>query len=89
MPPEVNLLNEKNNGETLLKLVDAGYVKSAHDVSLGGIITAISKMSIKGNKGIKLKKSNRKDLISHIFRSDVSPSGSRWERAMSRELLQH
>ena len=57
-PPEVNLFNEKNNGETLLKLIDKGYVKAAHDVSLGGIIVAIAKMSIKGKKGIKLKKPN-------------------------------
>jgi len=57
-PPEVNLFNEKNNGETLLKLIDKGYVKAAHDVSLGGIIVAIAKMSIKGNKGIKVKKPN-------------------------------
>ncbi|MDC1169811.1 phosphoribosylformylglycinamidine synthase subunit PurL [Candidatus Pelagibacter sp.] len=63
-PPEVNLFNEKNNGETVLKLIDAGLIKSAHDVSLGGIITAISKMCIKGNKGINLKKP--KYLISDI-----------------------
>ena len=55
-PPEVNFFNEKNNGETLLKLIENDYVKSAHDVSLGGIITAITKMCIKGNKGINLKK---------------------------------
>ena len=63
-PPEINLFNEKNNGETLLKLIDAGYIKSAHDVSVGGIITAISKMCIKGNKGINLKKP--KFLINEI-----------------------
>ncbi len=63
-PPEVNLFNEKNNGESLLNLIEKGYIKSAHDVSLGGIITAISKMSIKGNKGIKIKKS--KDLMDDI-----------------------
>ena len=32
-PPEINLFNEKNNGETLLKLIDGGFIKSAHDVS--------------------------------------------------------
>ena len=47
-PPEINLFNEKNNGETLLKLIDGNLIKSAHDVSLGGIITAVSKMCIKG-----------------------------------------
>ena len=55
-PPEVNLFNEKNNGETLLNLIDKNYIKSAHDVSLGGLITALSKMCIKGNKGINLQK---------------------------------
>ncbi|WP_435114527.1 phosphoribosylformylglycinamidine synthase subunit PurL [Candidatus Pelagibacter bacterium nBUS_36] len=63
-PPEINLFNEKNNGETLLKLIDAGYIKSAHDVSIGGIITAAAKMCIKGNKGINLKKP--KYLINEI-----------------------
>ncbi|MDB3872048.1 phosphoribosylformylglycinamidine synthase subunit PurL [Candidatus Pelagibacter sp.] len=57
-PPEINLFNEKNNGETILKLVDKKYIKSAHDVSLGGIITAVSKMCIKGKKGATLKKPN-------------------------------
>jgi phosphoribosylformylglycinamidine synthase II len=55
-PPEVNLFNEKNNGETLLKLIDNNLIKSAHDVSLGGIITAVAKMCIKGKKGINIKK---------------------------------
>jgi phosphoribosylformylglycinamidine synthase subunit PurL len=55
-PPEINLFNEKNNGETLLKLIDQELIQSAHDVSLGGIITAVSKMCIKANKGIKLDK---------------------------------
>ena len=39
-PPEVNLFNEKNNGDSLLNLIDKNYIKSAHDVSLGGLITA-------------------------------------------------
>ena len=63
-PPEINLFNEKNNGETLLKLIENNLIKSSHDVSLGGIITAISKMCIKGNKGINLKKP--KYLINQI-----------------------
>ena len=57
-PPEINLFNEKNNGETILKLIDKDFIKAAHDVSLGGIITALSKMCIKGKKGATLKKPN-------------------------------
>ena len=55
-PPEINLFNEKNNGETLLQLNEKNYIKSAHDVSLGGLLTALCKMCIKGNKGINLYK---------------------------------
>ena len=57
-PPEINLFNEKNNGETILKLIDKKLIKSSHDVSLGGIIIALSKMCIKGKKGATLKKPN-------------------------------
>ena len=57
-PPEINLFNEKNNGETILRLIDQKFIKSAHDVSLGGIVTAVSKMCIKGKKGATLKKPN-------------------------------
>ena len=57
-PPEINFFNEKNNGETILRLIDKKLIRAAHDVSLGGIITALSKMCIKGKKGAILKKSN-------------------------------
>ena len=63
-PPEINLFNEKNNGETLLNLIDQDFIKSAHDVSLGGILIALSKMCINGNKGINLNKP--KILMSEI-----------------------
>ena len=57
-PPEINLFNEKNNGETILKIIDKKFVKAAHDVSLGGILIAITKMCLKGKKGAILKKPN-------------------------------
>ena len=53
-PPEVNLFNEKNNGETVLKLSNENLIVSCHDISIGGILTALSKMCIKGNKGAKI-----------------------------------
>jgi phosphoribosylformylglycinamidine (FGAM) synthase-like enzyme len=49
---------------TLLKLIDNNLIQSSHDVSIGGIITAVSKMCIKGNKGIDIKKP--KYLINEI-----------------------
>ena len=70
-PPEINLFNEKNNGETILKLIDKKFIKSAHDVSLGGIITALAKMCIKGKKGAILKKPNYLiNQIEYLFGED-------------------
>ncbi len=70
-PPEVNLFNEKNNGLTLLNLIEKKFIKSAHDISLGGIITAISKMCIKGNKGVKLiKPKSLINVIEYFFSED-------------------
>ena len=63
-PPNINLFNEKNIGKTVLKLIDQNLIESCHDVSLGGILIAISKMCIKGKKGIKIKPF--KDLV-NIF----------------------
>ena len=57
-PPEINLFNEKNNGETILQLIEESLVKSVHDISLGGIIIALAKMCIKGKKGVKINKIN-------------------------------
>ena len=53
-PPEINLFNEKNNGESVSKIISESLVESCHDVSLGGILIAISKMCIMGKKGAKL-----------------------------------
>mgnify|MGYP001498682474 CR=1 FL=1 len=53
-PPSINLFNERNIGETILALIDKKLIVSCHDVSLGGILPAISKMCILGNKGIKI-----------------------------------
>ncbi len=70
-PPEVNLFNEKNNGESLLKLMDKDFIKSAHDISIGGLLTALSKMCIKGNKGVRFKKSkNFINEIEYFFAED-------------------
>jgi len=70
-PPEINLLNEKNNGETLLKLINEGFVKSAHDISAGGILVAISKMCIAGNKGININKpKNLINFFEYFFGED-------------------
>ena len=71
MPPEINLLNEKNNGETLLKLVDKNLVLSSHDVSNGGLITALAEMSINTEYGAKVQKPKKlTNLLKYFFGED-------------------
>ena len=60
-PPSINLFNEKNIGETILHLIDKNLIQTCHDVSIGGILTAVSKMCIRGQKGIKINPF--KDLV--------------------------
>ena len=71
MPPEVNLLNEKNNGENVLKLIQNNLVLSSHDVSSGGLIVALSEMSISSNYGVKIQKPKKlTNLFKYFFGED-------------------
>ena len=71
MPPDVNLLNEKNNGECLLKLIDKNLILSSHDVSSGGLITAISEMAMNLDFGAKIFKPKKlTNLINYFFGED-------------------
>ncbi len=70
-PPEINLINEKNNGEMVLNLIERSLVLSAHDISNGGLIIALSEMSMGSNLGIKVEKSNKlRDLNEYFFGED-------------------
>ena len=55
-PPEINLKNEKNNGDSVLKLIEKNLVFSVHDVSAGGLILALAEMSITSNFGLNIEK---------------------------------
>ena len=70
-PPEVNLVNEKNNGENVLKLINDNLVHSVHDVSNGGLILALSEMIIGSNYGAKIYKPKKlTNLIEYFFGED-------------------
>ncbi len=71
MPPEINLLNEKNNGEALLKLIDKNLILSSHDISNGGLITAISEMTFTSDYGAKINKPTKlTNLFEYFFGED-------------------
>ena len=72
-PPEVNLANEKNNGETILKLIKNDLVNSVHDVSSGGLIVALAEMCMGSGYGIKMNKPKKlTNLFKYFFGEDQS-----------------
>jgi len=71
MPPEINLLNEKNNGENVLKLIQDKLILSSHDVSNGGLLVALSEMVFSSNFGIKINKPKKlSNLFEYFFGED-------------------
>ena len=70
-PPEINLFNEKNNGESILNLINNNLVESVHDISSGGLITAVAEMSMHSGIGVKLEKPKKlSNIIEYLFGED-------------------
>ena len=70
-PPEINLLNEKNNGETVLNLINSNLISSVHDISSGGLIVALFEMTMGSNYGVKIDNSkNLRNLTEYFFGED-------------------
>ncbi len=73
LPPEVNLYNEKNNGEAVLKLINNNLISSVHDVSSGGTILSLLEMSVSSSIGIKIKKPKKlSNIFEYFFGEDQS-----------------
>ena len=71
LPPEINLKNEKNNGESLLELIEEDLILSSHDVSNGGLITALAEMTISSEFGAKIQKPKKlTNLYKYFFGED-------------------
>ena len=69
----MNLSNEKNNGETILKLINKKLVNSVHDVSTGGLILSLAEMSISSMIGLKLIKPKKlSNIFEYYFGEDQS-----------------
>jgi len=70
-PPEVNLSNEKNNGEAVLKLMNKRLIVSAHDVSSGGMIVALAEMCLPSEYGLKIERPQKlSNLKEYYFGED-------------------
>ena len=70
-PPEINLLNEKNNGDVVLSLINNDLILSCHDVSNGGLIIALSEMVMSSEIGVKIEKPKKlRNLNEYFFGED-------------------
>ena len=70
-PPEVNLSNEKCNGETVLKLINNELINSVHDISSGGLILALAEMCLSSGFGLKIEKPSKlSNLMEYYFGED-------------------
>ncbi len=72
-PPEINLHNEKNNGESILEIIRNNLANSVHDISSGGLLIALAEMSIGSDYGVKINKPKKlTNLLEYFFGEDQS-----------------
>ena len=64
----INLINEKNNGEIVLKLINENLVFSVHDVSNGGLIISLCEMSMGNRIGVKVDKPKKVEKATNKFK---------------------
>jgi|TARA_B100002052_G_scaffold156766_1_gene142897 phosphoribosylformylglycinamidine synthase II len=70
-PPEVNFVNEKNNGLAVLKLIKEKIALSVHDISSGGMLVSLSEMSISSGLGLKIYKPKKMaSALEYFFGED-------------------
>lgn len=75
-PPELNLATEKKLLATVLELIQQGKVKSAHDLSEGGLAVAVAESCISGGVGAEVN-----------FASDLRMDFALFSESQSRILL--
>lgn len=66
--PKVDLELLPRTLSSIERLVEGGGILSCHDVSEGGVITAVTEMCIGGNSGAKIRPADR--LLPYVARAD-------------------
>ena len=82
VPPKINLTNEKNNGVSILELINLDLLNSVHDVSSGGLIIALSEMCINSNYGALIEKPKS---LTNLFEYFYGEDQSRYVAEVDRE----
>jgi phosphoribosylformylglycinamidine synthase len=72
-PPEINLINEKNNGQSILEIIKNNLTYSVHDVASGGLLVALAEMSMGTDYGVLINKPKKlTNLFKYFFGEDQS-----------------
>ncbi len=72
-PPEINLNNEKNNGEIVLDIIKNNLVYAVHDISQGGLLVALAEMCIGSKLGANIRKPKKLgNIFEYFFGEDQS-----------------
>ena len=66
----MDLAAERKNGDFVRGLIEAGRIKSVHDVSDGGVMVAIAEMALKGNTGVEIGPASLPEAIPFFFGED-------------------
>ena len=74
-PPEINLINEKNNGQCILEIIKNNLTYSVHDVASGGLLVALAEMSIGTDYGVLI---NRPKKLTNLFKYFFGEDQSRY-----------
>jgi len=53
-PPEVNLVDEKRNGDFIRALINSGQATACHDISSGGLALTLAEMAMASDKGMTI-----------------------------------
>ena len=69
LPPKVDLEEELKNGLALKELITKRLIDTSHDISDGGLLVALTEMSMKNNIGYKVN-ITKENLNSYLFGED-------------------
>jgi len=69
-PPPVDLTAERRNGDFVRAMIQAGHGEACHDLSDGGLLTALAEMAMAGGRGATLAGPGTMPLHAWLFGED-------------------
>jgi phosphoribosylformylglycinamidine synthase len=86
-PPQVDLPQEKRNGDFVRKLIIDGRVRTCHDIADGGLYVAVAEMAMKSGIGVSLEVPNKIPIHAFLFGEDQGRYILAAEQKTSEEIV--